>query len=366
MKNLLKKLLLPSLLFAQLVQPASVAVRGQSAPTPAGAAQAATLPAAQADALKEADSLSSQVVQLYQAGKFDEALPLAERALKLREETLGREHLSVAAPLKNLGAVYSANGKIAKARQLYGRALSIYEKHPSTNNADLFKLHDALGLLERFALNNFSAAAEHYERSLALKQSSLGAEHADVIKTLYDLAELYELLGRNDKAVATHRRVIAVKEKREATHPCDLIFALNRFGCLTDRLGMKAETLEAEQRAERLQSKEEERHARDAGQPEPPTAGCRASWGEVINGKAIAKPQPSYPAEAKRQRISGSVTVFVTVDETGRVIEAHPCGHPLLGEASMRAAYGARFEPMMLNGKPVIVRGLITYNFILR
>jgi TonB family protein len=359
----MKKLLLSILLLAQLGQYAPADVRGQSAPAPAGATQPATPPAGQSAALEEASSLSIKVVQLYQAGKFDEALPLAERALKLREEAVGREHHIVADALKNLGAVYIGKGKADRARQLYTRALSIYEKNPAANNTKIFQLLDALGLFERFAFNNFSAAVTHYERSLALRESSLGAEHEGVLRTLYDLAELYELLGHNDKAIAAHRRVIASREKRAAAHPHDLILALNRFACVIERLGMKAETAEVKRRAEQLTAAEEEkREQAERAQ----IAGGRAIQGGVINGKALSKPQPVYPELAKERRISGTVTVFVMVDETGRVTEAHPCGHPLLSEAAIRAAYRVRFSSTLLSGQPVKVRGSITYNFVLR
>ncbi|HEY9403554.1 MAG TPA: TonB family protein [Pyrinomonadaceae bacterium] len=365
----MKKLLLTIFLFAQFVQFAPEAVRGQTAPTPAGATQEAATPAAgQADAVKEADSLSRQVVQLYQAGKFDEALPLAERALKLREEAGGREHPSVAQALRNLAAIYHSKSKLDKARQLYKRALSIYEKHPAaTSRVNIYKLHDALGVLERFAFNNFIDAIENYERSLALKQSSLGAEHEDVIKTLYELAELYELLAHNDKALATHRRVIGIMEKREATKPYDLILALSRFVCLSERLKMKTETAAAERRIEEIRAREEAQREQEAkALPGVQISGDETVRGGVINGRAISKPQPNYPGDAKRYGISGTVTIFVTVDETGRVIEAYPCGHPILSEASLRAAYRARFTPTLLDGKPVKVRGVITYNFVLQ
>jgi len=365
----MKKLLLPIFLLAQFIGFApGVVVRGQATPTPAGATQAATPAARQADAVKEADSLSLQIVQLYEAGKFDEALPLAERALKLREEADGREHQSVAQALRNLGAIYHSKSKLDKARQLYKRALSIYEKNPTPNRTNIYNLLDALGILERFAFNNFTAAIENYERSLALKQSSLGAEHEDVIKTLYELAELYELLGRNDKALATHRRLIGIMEKREATKPDDLILALNRFVCLSERLKMKTETAEAERRVEEIMAREEAKREQETKEALP---GVQISGGELvqsgmINGRAISKPQPHYPAEAKRLRISGTVKIFVIVDETGRVIEAYPCGHPLLSEAALRAAYRARFTPPLLDGKPVKVTGFITYNFVLQ
>lgn len=364
----MKKLLLTIFLFTQFVRFAPEEVRGQSAPTPAGATQAAATPAAgQADAVKEADSLSRQVVQLYQAGKFDEALPLAERALKLREEAGGGEHPSVAQALRNLAAIYHSKSKLDKARQLYKRALSIYEKNPATNRANIYKLLDALAILERFAFNNFTTAIENHERSLALKQSSLGADHEDVIRTLYELAELYELLAHNDKALATHRRVIGIMEKREATKPYDLVLALNRFVCLSERLKMKTETAAAKRRVEEIEAREEAKREQETeALPGVHISGDEMFRGGVINGRAISKPQPNYPAEAKRYGISGTVMIFVTVDETGRVVEAYPCGHPILSEASLRAAYLARFTPTLLDGKPVKVTGVISYNFVLR
>jgi protein TonB len=89
--------------------------------------------------------------------------------------------------------------------------------------------------------------------------------------------------------------------------------------------------------------------------------------GGVLNGKAISKPQPAYPAIAKAARASGTVTVAVTVDESGKVISARAQGgHPLLQQAAVQAAYQARFSPTLLSGQPVKVNGVITYNFVLQ
>jgi protein TonB len=89
--------------------------------------------------------------------------------------------------------------------------------------------------------------------------------------------------------------------------------------------------------------------------------------GGVLNGKAISKPQPPYPAIARAARASGTVTVQIVVDETGRVISAQAVsGHPLLQQAAVGAARGARFSPTLLSGQPVKVSGVITYNFVLQ
>jgi TonB family protein len=94
--------------------------------------------------------------------------------------------------------------------------------------------------------------------------------------------------------------------------------------------------------------------------------GRRPISGGVLNGKAISLPPPTYPAEARAARISGAVTVQITVDEYGNVITARAvAGHPLLQAAAVSAAQQARFSPTFLMGEAVKVTGVLVYNFSL-
>jgi len=88
--------------------------------------------------------------------------------------------------------------------------------------------------------------------------------------------------------------------------------------------------------------------------------------GGVLNGKAIALPNPAYPAAGNAVAASGTVTVQVMIDESGNVISAVAMsGHPLLRAAAVEAATQAKFSPTMLSGKPVKVTGTLVYNFVL-
>ena len=89
-------------------------------------------------------------------------------------------------------------------------------------------------------------------------------------------------------------------------------------------------------------------------------------FGDLLNGKAISKPQPAYPPIAKAARAQGTVTVQIVVDESGRVISASAVsGHPLLQQAAVAAARQAKLSPTFLSGHPVKVSGTLTYNFVL-
>lgn len=89
--------------------------------------------------------------------------------------------------------------------------------------------------------------------------------------------------------------------------------------------------------------------------------------GGVLNGKALALPQPAYPPLARAAHVSGTVTVQVLIDEQGNVVSAHAVdGHPLLQSVCVAAARQARFSPTLLDGEPVKVTGVIQYNFVPR
>ena len=96
------------------------------------------------------------------------------------------------------------------------------------------------------------------------------------------------------------------------------------------------------------------------------TAGpIRTISGGVLNGKAMELPKPPYPPAARAVRASGAVAVQVLIETDGSVFSAEAVsGHPLLRSASRMAACGSRFTPTLLQGQPVKVSGIITYNFV--
>ena len=87
-----------------------------------------------------------------------------------------------------------------------------------------------------------------------------------------------------------------------------------------------------------------------------------------LNQQLVSKPDPDYPADALSQRVSGRVMVMVTVDESGNVIVANalPGDSPeSLRTAAIDAAYKATFKRTFVNGKPIVVKGIIEYTFVL-
>jgi tetratricopeptide (TPR) repeat protein len=72
--------------------------------------------------LKQADALSKKIEELYTAGRYAEATPLAQRVLSIREKVLGADHSDVAVSLKRLADLYYEQGRYADAIPLAERS----------------------------------------------------------------------------------------------------------------------------------------------------------------------------------------------------------------------------------------------------
>jgi periplasmic protein TonB len=87
----------------------------------------------------------------------------------------------------------------------------------------------------------------------------------------------------------------------------------------------------------------------------------------ILNSVAIYLPKPPYPAIAKQIHLSGSVSIQVLIDETGKVVSARTVsGSAMLAPAAEQAARQARFSPTMIGDSPVKVSGIIVYNFVMQ
>src|SRR5262245_21111662 len=105
----------------------------------------------------------------------------------------------------------------------------------------------------------------------------------------------------------------------------------------------------------------------DAEIPPPPmpASAHRVSNG-VTAGNALTKVAPIYPPFARQIKASGEVQVAITINESGRVIEAKAIsGPPALRSAAEDAARKWVFRPMRLDGKLMRQQDVLTFIFSL-
>ena len=236
--------------------------------------------------LVEARKLAGEALLLATQSKADEALPLAEKVVALREKILGPEHADVGAALNFLAGVYFDKGEFKTAEPIYLRALAVREKAFGQEHLDvaesvndlavtylnLGEYDRALPFYQRalaiytkllgpddpqiaHALSNLAGAYQQksdyaqaeslYRRALAMREKNFGAEHYEIAESLGHLAGLYRDMGEYAKAEPLHLRTLAIKEKVLGnTHP-EVAETLNNLALLYNEMGdyVKAEPL---------------------------------------------------------------------------------------------------------------------------
>jgi TonB family protein len=300
--------------------------------------------------LKEASELGDSVVKLFNDGKYDDALKLAKRALEIRERLLPANDPRVGTSLNNLAEVYIAKRDYGKARDTYLRLLQHQAERFGADNVTLARTLDRLGALH-FHEGDNAKAEEAFKRALELNEKKYGADHVEVAHSLYALAEFYR--ARRDfahgqpaysRALKTYAKNLGVSspefERTSEGYSC-LGYDTTKFDVFADINSIWALIA-------------------------TPNGPATAPAGTILNGKALWLPKPAYPDAARLKRISGTVVVKIKIDETGTVVSAKDMcgGPPYLSESSVQAAYGARFSPTKLSGKPVPVYGIIQFRFV--
>lgn len=83
--------------------------------------------------------------------------------------------------------------------------------------------------------------------------------------------------------------------------------------------------------------------------------------------KAVFQPAPPYPALARNQNITGTVQIQIVVDESGRVKEATILkGQSMFDEPAMRTVKRWSYEPILIDGEPIVWTSKVNLHFQLR
>jgi tetratricopeptide (TPR) repeat protein len=194
------------------------------------------------------NELNAQALQLYKQGKYTEAIPVEQEALRVAEATFGEEHVTAGASAYLLAVLYDKQGQYTEAEPFYKRAITIYEKslgpdHPTVATAlsDLGKLSKEQG--------RYAEAEPLYKRALDIREKTLGPDHPTVAASLNNLAALYDDQGRYAEAELLYQRSLNIYEKALGSDHPTVATALNNLGKLYMEEGRYAEAEPLYQRA---------------------------------------------------------------------------------------------------------------------
>ncbi len=105
----------------------------------------------------------------------------------------------------------------------------------------------------------------------------------------------------------------------------------------------------------------------EAPPPPPPPAKPKRIGGELQAPALIHRVEPDYPGVAVMGKVSGTVILEATVNESGAVTDVTVLRSiKVLDQAAIKAVKQWRYQPLVLNGQPVPFILVVTVTFSLR
>jgi tetratricopeptide (TPR) repeat protein len=160
-------------------------------------------------------------------GRYLEAIPLYQEAIRLREARAGLANLGLLPPLKGLALVYVDFGDLRRSRSIANRALAIGRLHHDEQTADAATGFLALGSIFA-AQGKHSEAKSWIEAALRVRNLLYGAESADSADALMDLAQVYRRERRFEDAARIYGQ--ALENYRQTTKAEGAAAAMSGLG----------------------------------------------------------------------------------------------------------------------------------------
>lgn len=325
--------------------------------------------------LFEAHKLSAQALMLDQAGKYDEAISVARRALSLSEKVpgsgdaytgyllfrlaslkrrmadygaseefylraiavsekhFGREDPQTATALLGLGMLYVTTNRYAEAEPLLREQLQIFEKtlglvHPAliTSLGYFSLLHQNREDLER-------ALAER-RRAMEIAEMTLDPDDTLYIGAVANLGDLYSLMHDNARAEPLLQRALAMVEKKYGPEHPLVAAPLQNLGIVLRQNKQYSRALELLWRAERIKEKA-------LGSEHPQTTMLLINIGNLYHGIGDYAQELEMHRRAL-QNLESTVGPYhqLTLSAMGNVAKTYTA----LGDRAQAVEYQVRFE----------------------
>ena len=157
--------------------------------------------------------LLNNLAELYQKmGEYDKALPLHEKALKIREKLLGESHPNTADSYNNLANIYQYMGEYDKAFPLHKKALRIREEILGESHPDTASSYNNLANVYQ-DMGEYDKALPLHEKALKIREKLLGKSHPDTANSYHNLANVYQNMGEYEKALSLHEKSLRIREE---------------------------------------------------------------------------------------------------------------------------------------------------------
>ena len=391
---------------------------------------------------QDLQNFSRQLVAFYQQGKFDEAIPLAEKIVEIQRQNKSKSSQNLINALENLAQIRAARFKASKNKLTDNnlakdQAKKIFEKIDDDGAAIEMHLREAVTLSDKeskkdliqavgmrnslaWILYNFSPpspelvigvtklehdkyedltkvkvqkrfgdAKEIYSKALNESESNFGEADEATLVTLLNFAEFSVMAGDFEKAVSLYEKCIKAVEKKYGSEDRNLIIPLRQYAQLLVTSNQTELANKASERIQKITGKPENisggflnlslrsdkafavnnvPEIEEKGQSNEALVSLGRRGANINSGYdgilASSSQGKTFYDNYKRLSLL-SVGVKVTVDETGKVIEAEAVAKDKsLKKAAEKIVRNWTFKPFKYDGQNQKMTGYVECLFI--
>lgn len=229
-------------------------------------------------------ALHAEFRTLFDAAKYAEALPVAERVVALSEEQYGKDARSLVNPLTNLGTTQLRMQNYAAAETSYRRAVSVLEAGSTSTDRALVRPLHGLGMTY-LAARQYADAATSLKRALDLSRNLDGLFNLDQRTILEPLIAAYVAGNRISDAEKEQEYALRVAEQNFGTNDVRMLGPIDTYARWLEFVGRYSTAREKHYRALGLA---ESRVGRSSVATVAPLRGISRTYRlEYVNGAEI-------------------------------------------------------------------------------
>ena len=171
-------------------------------------------------------------------GRYDDALKTLQQALKLTKNSKPLVPSIAAQVLNSLGVLYFQQGKYGKAESFFNQAMELVSSTSSPLNSgevlsNLAAVYHVKGHIDK--------AEDFYTRALKVTEAATGPSHPELTFTLSSLGVLYSETGRYTQAEIQYRRALAILETDKTAFETRIAKILQRLAVTYLRAGRRSD-----------------------------------------------------------------------------------------------------------------------------
>eukprot|EP00298_Acanthocystis_sp_HF-20_P012267 c19803_g1_i1.p1 GENE.c19803_g1_i1~~c19803_g1_i1.p1 ORF type:complete len:575 (+),score=231.52 c19803_g1_i1:101-1825(+) len=190
---------------------------------------------------KESSLLLNNVgMILFYQGKYQDAEPLLEQSLAIREKIFGQKHLEFSTSLNNIAGLKKAQGKLKDSEGLYKQDVSIMEQNFGNDHLNLATTLNNLATLY-YSQERHGEAEMYFKKSLKISEDKFGPEHPFIATITNNIAAILQAESKFEEAETYYKKSLEIFEKSLGVSHAHVFSTLNNLGMLHEEQNHKEE-----------------------------------------------------------------------------------------------------------------------------